>query len=202
MEGNNLITNVLYGKSEIEVEVPSDSTVIEPQNIEPVKNVEETIKHVLKHPTNSEPLKDMVKSTDTVSIVISDITRPTPNHILVPLLIDELNHVPLENFVIINGTGTHRDQTREELISMLGQDIVDTVKIVHNHCNEKESLRKVGESQYGCDVYLNKEYVDSDFKIVTGFIEPHFFAGFSGGPKGIMPVLPESKPYKHSIMHR
>lgn len=189
MEGNNLITNVLYGKSEIEVEVPSDSTVIEPQNIEPVKNVEETIKHVLKHPTNSEPLKDMVKSTDTVSIVISDITRPTPNHILVPLLIDELNHVPLENFVIINGTGTHRDQTREELISMLGKDIVDTVKIVHNHCNEKESLRKVGESQYGCDVYLNKEYVDSDFKIVTGFIEPHFFAGFSGGPKGIMPGI-------------
>lgn len=184
-----MITKVLYGKSEIDVEVPDDSTVIEPLNIDPVENVEGTIKDVLQHPTNSKPLKDMVKSSDTVSIVISDITRPTPNHILVPLLMEELSHVPRENFVIINGTGTHRDQTREELISMLGEDIVDTVKIVHNHCNEKESLTKVGHSQYGCDVYLNKDYVESDFKIVTGFIEPHFFAGFSGGPKGIMPGI-------------
>lgn len=184
-----MLTKVLYGKSEIDVEVPDDSTVIEPLNIDPVENVEGTIKDVLQHPTNSKPLKDMVKSSDTVSIVISDITRPTPNHILVPLLMEELSHVPRENFVIINGTGTHRDQTREELISMLGEDIVDTVKIVHNHCNEKESLTKVGHSQYGCDVYLNKDYVESDFKIVTGFIEPHFFAGFSGGPKGIMPGI-------------
>ena len=137
-----MITKVLYGKSEIDVEVPDDSTVIEPLNIDPVENVEGTIKDVLQHPTNSKPLKDMVKSSDTVSIVISDITRPTPNHILVPLLMEELSHVPRENFVIINGTGTHRDQTREELISMLGEDIVDTVKIVHNHCNEEESLTK------------------------------------------------------------
>ena len=102
----------------------------------------------------------MVNSNDIVSIVISDITRPTPNHILVPLLIEELNHVPRENFVIINGTGTHRDQTRDELIQMLGEDIVNSVKIVHNHCSEKESLAKVGHSQYGCDVYLNKAYVE------------------------------------------
>lgn len=184
-----MITKVLYGKSEVDVEVPDDSTVIEPLTINPVENVEKTIKDVLQNPTDSEPLKDMVKSSDTVSIVISDITPPTPNHILVPLLMEELSHVPRENFVIINGTGTHRDQTREELISMLGKDIVDTVKIVHNHCNEEESLTLVGHSQYGCDVYLNKDYVESDFKIVTGFIEPHFFAGFSGGPKGIMPGI-------------
>ena len=110
-------------------------------------------------------------------------SRPTPNHILVPLLIEELNHVPRENFVIINGTGTHRDQTRDELIQMLGEDIVDTVKIVHNHCTEAERLIKVGESKYGCDAYLNKDYVESDFKIVTGFIEPHFFAGFQADLK-------------------
>lgn len=182
-------TQVLYGKSEIEINVPDDSTIIEPQNIDAIQDYESTIKNVLRNPTNSKPLKEMVNSNDIVSIVISDITRPTPNHILVPLLIKELNHVPRENFVIINGTGTHRDQTRDELIQMLGEDIVNSVKIVHNHCSEKESLAKVGHSQYGCDVYLNKAYVESDFKIVTGFIEPHFFAGFSGGPKGIMPGI-------------
>ncbi|MEJ7432955.1 lactate racemase domain-containing protein, partial [Staphylococcus warneri] len=74
-----MLTKVLYGKSEIDVEVPDDSTVIEPLNIDPVENVEGTIKDVLQHPTNSKPLKDRVKSSDTVSSVISDITRPTPN---------------------------------------------------------------------------------------------------------------------------
>ena len=182
-------SQVLYGKSEIEINVPDDSTIIEPQNINAIQDYESAIKNVLRNPTNSKSLKEMVNSNDIVSIVISDITRPTPNHILVPLLIEELNHVPRENFVIINGTGTHRDQTRDELIQMLGEDIVNSVKIVHNHCSEKESLAKVGHSQYGCDVYLNKAYVESDFKIVTGFIEPHFFAGFSGGPKGIMPGI-------------
>ena len=67
---------------------------------------------------------------------------------------------------------------------MLGEDIVNSVKIVHNHCSEKESLAKVGHSQYGCDVYLNKAYVESDFKIVTGFIEPHFSPDFQVDLKG------------------
>ena len=178
--GMKVKSQVLYGKSEIEINVPDDSTIIEPQNINAIQDYESAIKNVLRNPTNSKSLKEMVNSNDIVSIVISDITRPTPNHILVPLLIEELNHVPRENFVIINGTGTHRDQTRDELIQMLGEDIVNSVKIVHNHCSEKESLAKVGHSQYGCDVYLNKAYVESDFKIVTGFIEPHFLPDFQG----------------------
>lgn len=131
----------------------------------------------------------MVKSTDKVAIVISDITRPTPNHKLVPWLLKELSHVPLENFVVINGTGTHRDQTRDEFVQMLGDWVVEHVRVINHHCHEKEELVKVGESRFGCDVYLNKEYVEADFKIVTYFIEPHFFAGFSGGPKGIMPGI-------------
>jgi len=184
-----LKTTILYGKSNVEVDLPEQSVLIEPKNIDPLEDHVTAIRTALNNPIGSEPLQDMVSVNQTVSIVISDITRPTPNHILVPLLIETLAHVPLENFVIINGTGTHRDQTREELVQMLGEDIVSKVKIVHNHCNDKDTLKKVGHSQYGCDVYLNKDYVESDFKIVTGFIEPHFFAGFSGGPKGIMPGI-------------
>lgn len=67
--------------------------------------------------------------------------------------------------------------------------MVDNIRIINNHCHDKETLVKVGHSRFGCDVYLNKDYVESDFKIVTGFIEPHFFAGFSGGPKGMMPGI-------------
>jgi nickel-dependent lactate racemase len=182
-------TELLYGKEGISVEVPDYSFIIEPKNLPKLTNHGEAIRQALRNPIGAPSLKESVKSTDTVAIVISDITRPTPNHILVPLLIEELNHVPLENFVIINGTGTHRDQTREEFVQMLGEWVVENIRIVNNQCHNKETLVNVGKSRFGCDVYLNKEYVEADFRIVTGFIEPHFFAGFSGGPKGIMPGI-------------
>ncbi|WP_449355342.1 nickel-dependent lactate racemase [Virgibacillus natechei] len=182
-------TELLYGKEGLTIDLPDDSYIIEPKNLPKLENDKEAIKEHLRNPIGSRPLKESVKATDIVSIVISDITRPTPNHILVPLLIEELDHVPLENFVIINGTGTHRDQTREEFVQMLGRWIVDNIRIVNNHCHDKDTLVNVGKSKFGCDVYLNKDYVESDFRIVTGFIEPHFFAGFSGGPKGMMPGI-------------
>lgn len=180
---------LLYGREGLILDLPDQSLEIEPKNLKKLDDEKEAIRKALRNPIGTAALKESVQSTDTVSIVISDITRPTPNHILVPLLIEELDHVPLENFVIINGTGTHREQTREEFIQMLGEWIVDNIRIVNNNCHDKDTLVKVGESRFGCDVYLNKDYVESDFKIVTGFIEPHFFAGFSGGPKGIMPGI-------------
>ena len=184
-----MITEILYGKEGISLDLPDNSFIIEPKNLSTLENDKEAIRQALRSPIGSSPLKESVKSTDIVSIIISDITRPTPNHILVPLLIEELGHVPLENFVIINGTGTHRDQTREEFVGMLGEWVVDNIRIINNNCHDKETLVNLGQSKYGCDVYLNREYVESDFRIVTGFIEPHFFAGFSGGPKGIMPGI-------------
>ncbi|WP_010677384.1 nickel-dependent lactate racemase [Bacillus timonensis] len=182
-------TTLLYGKENLTINVPDDALILEPQNPLGLADEIGALQDALKNPIGSPPLAEMVKSTDKVAIVISDITRPTPNEKLVPALIKELDHVPLENFVIINGTGTHRDQTEEEFVQMLGQWIVDNVRIINNHCHDKETLVKVGHSKFGCDVYLNKEYVEADFRIVTGFIEPHFFAGFSGGPKGIMPGI-------------
>ncbi|USG64958.1 nickel-dependent lactate racemase [Brevibacillus ruminantium] len=182
-------TTLLYGKHGLDVEIPDNSLILEPKNLPALENDEEAVIEALRNPIGSAPLRDLVKSTDKVAIVISDITRPTPNHKLVPWLIKELSHVPVENFVVINGTGTHRDQTREEFVQMLGEWVVDNVRVINHHCHEMDELVKVGESRFGCDVYLNKEYVEADFKIVTGFIEPHFFAGFSGGPKGIMPGI-------------
>jgi lactate racemase len=182
-------TTLLYGNDGLELNLPDNAFLVEPKNLPGLENDKEAVMNALKNPVGTAPLKEMVKSTDTVAIVISDITRPTPNHKLVPWLIEELNHVPHENFVIINGTGTHRDQTREEFVQMLGEWVVDNIRIINNHCHDKETLVNLGQSKFGCDVYLNKDYVEADFRIVTGFIEPHFFAGFSGGPKGIMPGI-------------
>lgn len=182
-------TTILYGKGTLSIEVPDNSLIIEPHHLEGLKDEKQAVINAFRNPIGLSPLRNIVKSTDKVAIVISDITRPTPNHKLVPWIIEELAHVPHENFVVINGTGTHRDQTREEFSHMLGNWTVENIRIVNHQCHDKDELIKVGHSEFGCDVYLNKEYVEADFRIVTGFIEPHFFAGFSGGPKGIMPGI-------------
>ncbi|MBM7632308.1 nickel-dependent lactate racemase [Geomicrobium sediminis] len=180
---------LLYGQENLTIDVPDHAHIIEPKHIPAVDDQMGAVLKSMASPIGTKPLNEMVKKDDTVAIVISDITRPTPNHILVPAILEMLDHVPHEQFVIINGTGTHRDQTREEFVGMLGEWIVDNIRIVNNQCHNNDELVKVGESKYGCDVYLNKDYVEADFRIVTGFIEPHFFAGFSGGPKGIMPGI-------------
>lgn len=182
-------TMLLYGKDGMTINVPKQSIIIEPNFLIGLENEEQSVAAALANPIGCLPLRENVKATDQVAIVISDITRPTPNEKLVPWLIKELPHVPLENFVIINGTGTHRDQTKEEFITMLGEWVVKHIRIINHHCHEPEELVKVGHSTFGCDVWLNKAYVEADYKIATGFIEPHFFAGFSGGPKGIMPGI-------------
>lgn len=181
--------SLAYGKGWLDVEVPDEADVLEPKHIQGLSNEKEKAFEAMRRPIGTPPLKEMVQSTDKVAIVISDMTRPTPNDKLVPWILEELEHVPRENFVIINGTGSHRDNTREELIQMLGEEVVRSVRVINNNAFDKQTQTYLGKSSYGAEVYLNKEYCESDFKIVTGFIEPHFFAGFSGGPKGIMPGI-------------
>ena len=178
-----------YGKNGLGMAVPDDAHVIEPRHLPGLADEAGAVAAALRNPIGTPPLKAMVKATDTVAIVISDITRPTPNEKLVPWLINELKHVPLKNFVIINGVGSHRANSREELIQMLGQDVVETVRIENHDAFDDRKLVHVGRNTYGSEIYLNKTYVEADFRIVTGFIEPHFFAGFSGGPKGINPGI-------------
>jgi nickel-dependent lactate racemase len=91
--------------------------------------------------------------------------------------------------VILNGTGSHRANTREELTQMLGAEIVESVRVVNHDGFDDATLRCLGQTSYGGEIWINEEYLDADVRIVTGFIEPHFFAGFSGGPKGVVPAL-------------
>jgi nickel-dependent lactate racemase len=178
-----------YGKNDLIIQVPDNAVIIEPKHLPGLKDEKGAVLAAIRKPIGTPPLKEMVKASDSVAIVISDITRPTPNEKLVPWLIEELSHVPEKNFVIINGLGSHRANTKDELIKMLGQDVVNTIRIVNHDAFNDDELVHVGCNCYGSEVYLNKTYVESDFKIVTGFIEPHFFAGFSGGPKGINPGI-------------
>jgi nickel-dependent lactate racemase len=185
----NKTVRLAYGKTGMEMKVPQDARVIEPRHLAGLADERGAVVKALRAPIGAPALRTLVKPTDQVVIVISDITRPTPNEKLVPWLMEELSFVPKENFVILNGLGSHRANTREELIQMLGQEVVDTVRIENHDAFDDAKLVHVGRNTYGSEIYLNKTYVESDFRIVTGFIEPHFFAGFSGGPKGINPGI-------------
>ena len=178
-----------YGRSGLTLAVPDTAQVIEPRELAGLEDEAGAVTQALRQPIGTPPLKAMVRPGDRVAIVISDITRPTPNEKLVPWLLREMDQVPVEQVVIINGLGSHRPNTRAELVQMLGQDIVDRVRIENHDAFDEARLVHVGRNSYDSEVYLNRTYVESDFRIVTGFIEPHFFAGFSGGPKGIQPGI-------------
>ena len=180
-----------YGKKGLFVELPDEDyvEVLEPNFVPGLPDEREAIRESLRKPIASAPLQSLVKSDDTVSIVFSDITRPMPNAKVLPVLLEELSHVPRSNVVLINALGTHRPQTKEELVEMLGRKVVENYQIIQHDCSNKSSLICVGESSLGHPIWVNRAYMQSSVRILTGLIEPHFFAGFSGGPKAVLPGL-------------
>ena len=178
-----------YGSTHLSVELPESTTVISPRYSPALADERGAFMSALRTPLASKALVERVKPQDTIAIVISDITRPTPNERIIPWLLETLSFVPRSQIVILNGTGSHRGNTREELTHMLGQEIVDTVEIVNHDAFDTNTLVQLGETASNVPVWVNRRYVEADFRIVTGFIEPHFFAGFSGGAKGIIPGL-------------
>jgi len=180
-----------YGKTGLEVELPdhADVTVVEPTYVEGLQDPVIELREALRQPIGSPPLRDLVRPSDQVGIAFSDITRPTPNDLILPVLLDELAHVPEDQVTLFNGTGTHRPNTEAELRQMLGDDIVDRYHVVQNDAHDRASHMLVGSTRGGNDIWVHRAFVACDAKILTGFIEPHFFAGFSGGGKAVMPGL-------------
>jgi nickel-dependent lactate racemase len=189
--------SLAYGRGRLTVDVPSDAVVITPEELPGLPDERAAFDVAVRAPIGAAPLHELAKPTDTVAIVIADITRPSPSERLVPWIMQELAHVPRENFMIVNGTGSHRANTREELIRMLGAEVVETVRVVNHNAFDDGALTHLGRTSYGGEIWVNNDYLRADVRIVTGFVEPHFFAGFSGGPKGIVPALAGIK----TIMH-
>ena len=177
-----------YGREGLWVDLPDRNvTVVNPRFVEGLPDEEAAIIQALRRPLGTPPLREMVKPEDTVAIVFSDITRPTPNDRLLPPLLAELCHVPREQIVLINATGMHRPNTEEELRGMLGNGVVDDYRIVQHEAWDENGMVNLGQTRFGHETLVNRTYAEATVKILTGFIEPHFFAGFSGGPKAVLP---------------
>ncbi|GIV80859.1 MAG: hypothetical protein KatS3mg051_0213 [Anaerolineae bacterium] len=180
-----------YGKTGLSITLPDDAnvTVVSPRYIPPLPDPVQALREALEHPIASPPLRDLVRADDTVAIVFSDITRPTPNHLMLPAVLEALAHVPAGNIVLCNALGTHRPNTPAELERMLGPDVARRYHIEQNNCFDPSTQVYLGESSKGHPIWVNRVYMEARVKILTGFIEPHFFAGFSGGGKAVMPGM-------------
>ena len=192
---------IAYGKKGLEINIPDNIhvDVIEPLYENGIQRPEEKIKHALNKPIGVPSLNKLIKERSKVGIVFSDITRATPYNIILPPLLEVLEKKNCK-IIFFNATGTHRLNTEEELRIILGEKIVKKYKIIQNNCKDKKSHSYVGTTSRGNEVFLQSDFLSCDFKIITGFIEPHFFAGFSGGGKAIMPglALLSTIQYNHS----
>jgi lactate racemase len=193
-----MIIHLQYGKEGFEVDIPSSNvTTLAPRFIPGLPDEAAAFREAVRAPINSKPLRELIGANDRVAVVIPDITRPLPSDRLLAWLFAELNHVQAGNFVIINGTGSHRVNTPAELTSMVGDEIASRYRIVNHNSHDPATLAFAGRTEDGRDIFYNREYVEADKRIVMGFIEPHFMAGFSGGYKGVFPAVADID----SIMH-
>ena len=182
-----------YGREGLWIDVPdgTKTTVIEPLFVPGLKDEAEAIRAALNAPIGTPPLRDLVSQGEEVAIVFSDITRPMPNDRVLPVLLKALEEtgVPDNAITLINGLATHRKQTEEELERMLGAEICRRYRVIQHDAWDEENLVPVAENRAGRMVRANRVYMEAGTRILTGFIEPHFFAGFSGGPKAVLPAI-------------
>jgi nickel-dependent lactate racemase len=176
-----------YGRSGLTIDLTHDAVdLIEPQFVEGINDEGAALREALRNPIGSRPLKEIVSSDDSIAIVFSDRTRPMPSDRVLPVILSELAHVPKDHITLINALGTHRPNTPEELVAMLGRCIAENYRIVQHRPKDRASMVYLGRSRFDNEVWVNKDFMQAKVKILTGFIEPHFFAGFSGGPKSVL----------------
>ena len=186
--------NFRYGKEEIVLKVPDDSIIYTPR-FEPVSlGIKDMLMDSVSNPAGCLSFDSQLKQrrNGKVAIVVSDITRPIPYYSFLPFLLDHIGKhgIDRDEIIIIIATGMHRPTTRDEKIYMFGRYIVENYPIIdHNAENEVELSLLEGKSWSGSEIRLNRYYVEAGFRILTGLVEPHFMAGFSGGRKAICPGL-------------
>jgi lactate racemase len=179
-----------YGTDGLEVDFPNERvTVIEPVPRAGVPDPRATLLQAIRAPLESPPLRELVRPGHRIAISVCDITRAQPRREMIEAIFEELPDVRPEDVTILIATGTHRINTEPEIERMLGRDIHQTFTVVNHDSRDPSTLGRAGMTSTGVEVFLNRAWLDADIRITTGFVEPHFFAGFSGGPKMVAPGL-------------
>ncbi len=179
-----------YGRHGLPLDLPDDwpVTVVAPRYVPALPDPAAALTGELRAPHLAPPLAERARPGDRVGIVFSDITRATPHQLILPAVLAELRHIPREHITLFNALGTHRPNTEAELRGIIG-GLMDEYRVVQNNAFDPATQVCLGTTWRGHEIWLNREIVECDVKVLTGFIEPHFFAGFSGGGKALMPGM-------------
>ncbi|MCK4981340.1 MAG: nickel-dependent lactate racemase [Victivallaceae bacterium] len=184
--------SVPYAKTYLEGEIPAANFngIFAAEHLQAEANMtqDELVRFSLENPVASPRLSDLVKDKKNMVIISSDHTRPVPSKTIMPLILKAARHdSPDIDITILIATGFHRATTREELIDKFGEDIVDNENIIVHDSQDASSLVQLATLPSGGELWLNRLAVETDMLVAEGFIEPHFFAGFSGGRKSVLP---------------
>jgi lactate racemase len=181
------VVRLAYGRAGLDVELPAGADVLEPRRLSGLADEADAIRRALREPIGSPPLRDLVPAGAAVGVSVCDVTRPFPASRVLPVLLEELDHARVTVFV---ATGTHRACTPAELELMLGAEVLAAVDVVQHDAFDRSRHAPLGVVPGSrAPALVERAFLEQDVRLTTGFIEPHFFAGFSGGPKMVAPGL-------------
>jgi nickel-dependent lactate racemase len=192
-----------YGKGGLALEVPpSDESrvaILRSKPVPAIADVPRAIDAALRTPIGAAPLETVARGRKSAVVVISDITRPVPNRVLLPPILETIERagVPREAITILVATGIHRANEGDELVALVGPDIPKAYRVVNHVARDAGELVVAGATRAGIPVHVNRHYVAASLKVLTGFIEPHLWAGYSGGVKAILPGITGIETMKH-----
>jgi lactate racemase len=180
-----------YGRTGLEVALPDHPhlQILEPRYVPGIEDQAGAVRRALRQPIGAPPLSKIAKAADRVGIVCNDGTRATPYAVILPALLKELENVDPRRITFFIAAGTHRAATPDELKRLLGEEIAADYRVVQNNAFAESDHELAGVTDSGNAIRLHREVMNCDLRILTGFIEPHFFAGFSGGPKALAPGM-------------
>ena len=191
-----------YGKSEVCVRIPAQNFLgsIEPREKQSVPDARAEVEAALKQPIGSKRLVEIAKPESRVAIVVDDVTRSAPSYLIVPPILDELNvaGVKPENVSVVFACGSHRPVTREEAVRLLGEAVLNRVKTASHDCKAQDLVHVGTTQKHGTTVYLNRTFAEADVRILTGDVCLHYFAGYGGGRKSILPGISGEETIKHN----
>ncbi len=180
-----------YGRDGLELPLDhtiADWIIIEPREMPPISSFSDCFIDSVSSPVGATDLKDIIAPDDMVVIVTADNTRPVPNDLLIPAIVDYCHLDPADVSILI-GTGSHRPLSDKALADFLGEKIINDFEIICHDASDTDSMKTLGLTRDGIPVSINRYYLEAGKKIILGFIEPHFFAGFSGGAKAVCPGI-------------
>jgi len=195
-----------YGKTEVCARIPAKNFLgkIEPKEKLRVEDPIAEIKRALQNPIGTKRISEIAKPDDKVAIVVDDSTRPAPSHLMVPPILEELNNagVKSEDITIIFACGIHRSVTDEEAKWLLGEEVARKIRYVSHVCSAEDHVYVGTTKTHGTKVYLNRIFVEANVKILTGDVGLHYYAGYGGGRKSVLPGISscETVQQNHSML--